>query len=84
MLRAGSEVFRTLEKINKNPLWANESAASNFYRLMSSGFIERERAKSPQGTFLNKYSITSKGRQELEEIHIRERLRAFEEHFFRF
>lgn len=84
MLRAGSEAFRTLEKIDKNPLWANESAASNFYRLMSSGFVERERARTPQGNFLNKYSITPKGHQEVEEIQIRERLKAFEERFFRF
>lgn len=84
MLHVGSGTFHTLERLSKAPLWANESVASNFYRLMSSGLIEREKVKAPQGNFLNRYSITIKGRQELEEIQVRERLKAFEERFFQF
>jgi DNA-binding PadR family transcriptional regulator len=83
MLRVGSETFQTLKRISEKPLWANESAASNFYRLHSSGLITRERMQH-KGGFMNQFSISKKGQQELDEIQTRERVKAFEERFFCF
>jgi len=88
MLRYGSETFKTLQRINSNPLWANESLPSNTYRLLRTNMVRRERAKKihSNGTFIfmNCYHITEKGATELKEIETREAIRVHEERYFCF
>lgn len=87
MIRFGSETFKTLKRIDKRPLWANEGLPSNFYRLMQISLVEREREKKEQDDgiiFMNRYSITAKGKVELNEVETREAIKVHEERYFAF
>ena len=88
MIKYGSRTFKTLQQLNETSLWSGQGFPATLHVLIKSGLATRTYQKRPldeeKFTFANQYSITHKGREELQEAETAQRIREHEERFFCF